>query len=110
MGDIKLLSQIQTNHTIITFLFIKTRCFIGYTTIKKRSTEIDAMVRTDTINVADETNRKILVLLCGTVYATGANEQVKRSEIAKFSTRYVAEFLKHFNGSFIYKCYYKKHM
>ncbi len=80
---------------------MKTRCFIGYTTIKKRSSEIEAIVRTDTAVGANRTGCIVQYHSVGIQYENnGPIKQVKRSETAKFPTRYVPEFLKHFNGSF----------
>ena len=58
-GNMKQLNQRQTDHTNIILPFIKMRCFIGYATIKKRSTEIAAIVIMETDNVPDQRNCKI---------------------------------------------------
>ena len=100
-GIVKLISHMEADHTIITFPVTRTRCFMGYTTTKKRSSEIEAIVKVDTKLGTIQTNWKIQYDSFGMMVAKWVKTQVKRSEIAKFSTRYVPEFLKHFSGSFI---------
>jgi hypothetical protein len=100
-GIVKPMNQVQTDHTIMDFPFTRTRCFMGYTTTKKRSSEMDTIMRNDTLLADIQTNWKIQYVSSGTLVEKFANKLVKRSEIAKFSTRYVPEFLKHFSGSFI---------
>jgi uncharacterized protein (DUF2147 family) len=70
--------------------------------MKKRSIEIETMVTTDAAAAPQIQNRKSRDKISGKPqYENGARKQVKKSDTAKFSMRYVPEFLKHFKGSFI---------
>jgi hypothetical protein len=94
-------SQMQANHRITTFPFIKTRYFKGYTTIKKRSSDIEAIVTMDTSIPDLIVNCKAIQYHFFAQHVNGVLRQAKKSETAKVTMRYVAGFQKHFNGSFI---------
>ena len=69
--------------------------------MRNRSREIEAKVRTDTEMIANKVECICQYHFVGTQHVNGARRQVNKSETAKFSTKYVPEFLKHFSGSFI---------
>ena len=104
MGRVKTASQIPNNHATITFPFNQRRYFIGNTTIKKQSTEIEAMDVNEAVPNESENNSKLLEskpVRTTARWKSGINIHVNKSAIERFMTRYVPELLKHFKRSLI---------
>ena len=78
------------------------RCLIGKATNIKRSIETERIDASEAnVDHRVKYSKTGYQLVFGMAWIKGANIQVRLSATERFITRYVPEFLKHFNGSLL---------